>query len=144
LGRLDAVPRPPRDEPRHRGGRGFDTLLYSDVVLPRRPGPVRGYQLVDDVALHDPEFEALLHRAVDRHLVVHLAADLGHRPGDVELAESRARLLKRWGVTEDELPGFLATCDLDEERLDGLVLHHALQRTMRRWMLDGVALERNR
>jgi SAM-dependent methyltransferase len=144
LARLDDVPPPDRDRPRHLGGRGFDTLLYSDVTLPRRPGPVRGYQVVDDLALHDPDFEALLHRAVDRNLVVHLAADLGHRPTDDELASTRDRLLRSWGVGEDDLPDWLAGSDLDQDRLEGLVLHQALHRRMRRWMLDGVALERNR
>jgi precorrin-6B methylase 2 len=144
LARLDDVPPPDRDRPRHVRGRGFEALLSGDVTLRRRAGEVRGYQLVDDVALHDPDYERLLHRAVDRHLAVHLAADTGQWPDDDELAATRARLLARWGVTEESLPAWLDSADLDEERLAALVLHEAIQRKMRRWMLDGVALERNR
>ena len=144
LRRVDDVPAPPRDHPRHLSSRGFDALLYSDVMVQRRAGGLRGYQLVDDVALHEPDFEQLLHRAVDRNLLVHLSADLGQDITDDERAAARERLLRGLGLTEDDVTAWLATCDLDEKRLEQLAQHQARIFKLRRWMLDGVSLERNR
>ena len=113
-------------------------------MVQRRAGALRGYQLVDDVALHLPDFEELLQRAVDRNLLVHLSADLDQQVSDDERAAARARLLRQLGLTEDDVPAWMATCDLDEQRLARLVQHQARLFKLRRWMLDGVALERNR
>ena len=144
LDHVDDAPSPPREQPRHLDSRGFDALLYSDVMVQRRVGALRGYQLVDDVALHLPDFEELMQRAVDRNLLVHMSADLDQQVSDDERAAARARLLRQLGLTEDDVPAWMATCDLDEQRLARLAQHQARLFKLRRWMLDGVALERNR
>ena len=144
LGRLDDVPLPPREQPLHLRSKGYDALSYADVTVRRRAGSLRGYQLVDDVALHEPDFEELLHRAVDRTLLVHLSVDLDQRLSDDECAAARARLVRRLALTEQDVPAWMAASDLDEQRLARLVEHEARLFRLRRWMLDGVALEHNR
>ena len=144
LGRLDDVPLPPREQPLHLTSKGYDALSYADVTVRRRAGSLRGYQLVDDVALHEPDFEELLHRAVDRTLLVHLSVDLDQRLSDDDCAAARARLLRRLALTEQDVPAWMAASDLDEQRLARLVEHEARLFRLRRWMLDGVALEHNR
>jgi hypothetical protein len=144
LARIDEIPRPPREEPTHRDGRGFQPLLWSDVTIARRSGSLRRYQLVDDVALHEPEFEALLERAVNRYLIGYIARDIGIEITEDELAQQRARMLRRLELTEETLPRWLAANQLDAAAFDGLMGHEAVNVRMRCWLLDTRLYERNR
>ncbi len=138
-------PRRAGTSPRHLGGRGFDTLLYSDVTLPRRPGrcAATSWSTTSRCTTRTsrpcaPRGRPAPGRAprgrpgppADRRRA-------GRRPGP----SPRPQLGRRRATARRS--GW-RTYDLDEERLAGLVLHQALHARMRRWMLDGVALERNR
>jgi hypothetical protein len=144
LSRLSEIAPPVGEAPLHREGRGFEPLLWSDVAIRRRTGSLRRYQLVDDVALHHPNFDDLLERAIDRHLVGYLASGLDVEPTRTEVEEERARILKRLGIGEDALDDWLAANDLDAERFAGLVDHEATNRRLRRWLLDSRLHERAR
>jgi hypothetical protein len=144
LARLDEISPPVGEVPLHRDGRGFQPLLWSDVEIQRRAGSLRRYQLVDDVALHHPDFEALLERAVNRHLIGYLARDIGVEVTPAEVEEQRARTLSRLGLEEDGLSDWLVINDLDEAAFASLVESEAVNTRMRRWLVDTRLYERNR
>lgn len=140
----DVQPADAAEVPRHLQGRGFEALHWTDVEVFRRTGRLRRYQLVDDVALHEPDFAALLDRAFDRHLVVQMALDLGVVPTSDEHQETRRRRLVELGIDEEGLAEWLADSDLDTAGFEELVHQEALVERMRRWVLDGNVFHRNR
>lgn len=147
LDALDPLPGPVGEAPRHRAGRGFEALQYADATVHRRTGQLRGFQLVDDVALHDPDFDGLLQRALDRRLAVQVALDHEIEAGEDELALGRVLLLRRHGVDPDDVAAveaWMTDNDLDEQRLGDLVHQVVLGDRVRSWLLDGNMLERNR
>ena len=144
LARIDRLPAPDSEEPLHRDGRGFQPLLWSDVTIRRQGTELRRYQLVDDVALHHPDFDCLLERAANRYLVAYLAREAGVSLNETEISDQRARTLRRLGLDDEGLEAWLADNDLEPEAFDGLIEHEALNTRMRRWLLDTRLYERNR
>jgi hypothetical protein len=144
LARLDQIPQPRGEVPLHREGIGFQPLRWSDVAIPRSAGSLRRYQLVSDAALHHPDFEGLLERAANRHIVNVLAWEFGAKVSAAEVEEQRARILDRLGLTEESLPDWLVANDLDEARFTSLVKEEATVTRMRRWLLSTLLSERNR
>jgi len=144
LARLDEIPPPVGEVPLHRQGRGFQPLLWSDLVVKRRAGSLRRYQLVADVALHEPDFDGLMERAASRYLGEILAHEMGVRVSPAEVEEQRARILSRLGLTDDSLGDWLAANDLDEAPFLALVEQEAVNTRMRRWLLATRLFERNR
>jgi len=144
LRRLDEIPPPRGEVPRHREGRGFQPLLWSDVTIRRSAGSLRRHQLVADAALHHPDFDGLMERAANRRLVGHLAWEFGVEVSPAEVEEQRAVMLTRLGLTEESLPEWLAANDLDDARFTALVEEEATGARMRRWLLASLVVDRNR
>lgn len=144
LARIDEIPPPDREDPLFRDGRGFQPLLWSDVVVDRPTGSLRRYQLVNDVTLHHRDVPGLLRRAVDRQLVAEVARQAGVSPTSDEVAEQRSRMMRRLGVSDETLDEWLAANDLDGEAFDELVRSEATGERTRRWYVDLLLYERMR
>lgn len=144
LGRIDAIPAPAAEVPLFLEGRSLEPLRWSDVTLERHGTTMRRYQLVNDVTLHEPDFDELLARACDRYLALELAADVGITASDRAVAEQRREFLARHDLTEETLPEWLSANDLDEAGFAVLLEHEAILTHARRWLLDSRLWERTR
>lgn len=131
-------------EPRERSGGLARAMRSCDTEVERSTGRVLRYQIIDDVALHEPDFEQLQERALHRAIAVSYAEDFGFEPTSEELNEERSRFLLRMGLTEETLPAWLEGNDLDETDLEELIVDEAKTHRLRRWYLALQGYERNR
>ncbi|MBF4770508.1 hypothetical protein ISU10_22270 [Nocardioides agariphilus] len=141
---IDEIRPPVAERPLDLEGLGLEPLLWSDVLVERSAGRLRRYQLVADAALHEPDYPALMDRALDGYLVDALALEYDVRVTSEEVAEQRATMHDRLGVTEEGLEAWLADNDLDRPTWEALVVREATRARMRRWMLTTRIIERNR
>lgn len=144
LARLDAIPPPTAETPLHIDVHTFSALLSSDTAIERDGVSLRRYQLVNDVALHEPEFEQVVHRALERRLLTSLAGDFGVRIDPAEHEDQRRRLLVRLGLTVDTLDAWLVDNDLDLAAFEALVGQEAIVARFRRWTADMETFDRGR
>jgi len=141
---LVGVPMPELEAPLHLFGRVGESMAESDTLVPSATTPLRRYQLVNDLALHDSDFEQLSQRAIDRLLALEYAFETGATVTAEEVASERARFLLNRSLTEDDLGDWLVANDLDEDSFTRLMEEEALRRRMQRWALDTRLYGRNR
>ena len=138
------VPKPPHDEPLHLFGRIGESMQSTDTLVPSSPHPLRRYQLVNDVALHDPDFERFSQRALDRAVVLEYAYEAGIEPTPEEIEQEAARFFATIGLTEEQIPEWVEANDFMPGELDRFLRDEACRRHMQRWALDVRLYERNR
>lgn len=138
------VPRPTYEEPLHLLGRIGGAIRVTDTTLQSATHPLRGYQLVDDVALHDPDFEQLSQRALDRAAVLEYAAEAGVQLTEAEIAREAKRFFSSIGIEDEKIPEWASANDLTPKDLDRFLRDLALRRHMQRWALDVRLYESNR
>lgn len=138
------LPKPSSERPRHLFGRIGEAMLSSDTLVPSSDHPLRRYQLVNDVALHDPDFERLSQRALDRAVVLEYAYEAGVEPTPEEVEQETARFFTMIGVAAEEIPEWIAANDFRPGELERLLTDEARRRHMQRWALDVRLYERNR
>jgi hypothetical protein len=143
LDRAD-VPKPACEQPRHLFGRIGEAMLSSDTLVPSSDHPLRRYQLVNDVALHDPDFEKLSQRALDRAVALEYAYEAGVEPTPEEIARESAHFFASIGVSPEQIPEWIAANDFRPGELERLLADEARRRHMQRWALDVKLYERNR
>jgi hypothetical protein len=136
LAGIDDIPAPVADTPLFLDVHTYTSMRGSDVAITRRGVSLRRYQLVNDVALHDPDFERLFERAVERELLAGIAEQFGLEVGAEEIAEQRQLTLRRLGITEETLGEWLIDNDLDSERFENLIQQQAVVARFRRWTID--------
>ena len=141
---LIGVSMPVLEAPLHLFGRVGESMAESDTLVPSATTPLRRYQLVNDLALHDADFEQLSQRAIDRLLALEYAFETGATVTAEEIASERARFLLNRSLTEDDLGAWLVANDLDEGSFTRLMEEEALRRRMQRWALDTRLYGRNR
>lgn len=138
------VPKPPHDEPLHLFGRIGESMQSTDTLVPSAPHPMRRYQLVNDVALHDPDFERFSQRALDRAVVLEYAYEAGVEPTAEEIETEARRFFATIGLTEEQIPEWIEANDFMPGELDRFLRDEARRRHMQRWALDVRLYERNR
>ena len=138
------VPRPKHVEPLHLLGRIGGAIRATDTTLQSATHPLRGYQLIDDVALHDPDFEQLSQRALDRAAVLEYAAEAGVQLTEAEIASEANRFFSSIGIEDDKITEWARANDLTPKDLDRFLRDLALRRHMQRWALDVRLYESNR
>ncbi len=107
------VPRPNFEEPLHLLGRIGGAMVATDTTLQSASHPLRGYQLVNDVALHDPDFEQLSQRALDRAAVLEYAGGAGfQRPRQRSQARPPRDFFSSIGVEDDKIAEWARANDL--------------------------------
>lgn len=141
---LAGTPVPEFEKPLHLFGRIGESMWETDTLVPSSQTPLRRYELVNDVALHDDEFEALSQRALDRRLALEYAVEAGIEVSDADVADERARFLLTRSITPEILDDWLADNDLDHIGFERLIREEALRRHMQRWVLDLQLYGRNR
>lgn len=134
----------PHEAPRHLFGRIGESMQSTDTLVPSSPHPLRRYQLVNDFALHDPDFERFSQRALDRAVVLEYAFEAGVEPSDDEIVAERARFFGTLGVAEEEVGDWARANDCSSDEVDRLIRDEARRRHMQRWALDVRLYERNR
>jgi hypothetical protein len=144
LAHIDEIPPPVAETPLHIDAFTYTCMRASDTAIERNGVSMRRYQLVFDVALHEPDFDRLFDRALERFVLTNIAEDYGVAPSADELAEQRRRVLLRLDVTEDSLDAWLADNDLDAARFDELVEQEAIVRRFHRWAHDLQLFDRGR
>lgn len=140
----ESRPRPPYEAPRHLFGRIGESMQSTDTLVPSAPHPLRRYQLVNDFALHDKDFERFSQRALDRAVVLEYAYEAGVEPSDDEIAAEKARFFGTLGISGDGIDDWINQNDLTPGELDRLIYDEARRRHMQRWALDVRLYERNR
>ena len=130
------VPRPNFEEPLHLLGRIGGAMVATDTTLQSASHPLRGYQLVNDVALHDPDFEQLSQRALDRAAVLEYAGEAGVQLTEAEIASEASRFFSSIGVEDDKIAEWARANDLTTRDFDRFLRDLALRRHMQRWALD--------
>ncbi len=138
------VPKPPHDEPLHLFGRIGESMQSTDTLVPSASHPMRRYQLVNDVALHDPDFERFSQRALDRAVVLEYAYEAGVEPTPEEIEVEARRFFATIGLTEEQIPEWVEANDFMPGELDRFLRDEARRRHMQRWALDVRLYERNR
>lgn len=138
------VPKPPHEEPLHLFGRIGESMQSTDTLVPSSPHPLRRYQLVNDVALHDPDFERFSQRALDRAVVLEYAYEAGIEPTPEEIDQEAARFFATIGLTEEQIPEWVEANDFMPGELERFLRDEACRRHMQRWALDVRLYERNR
>jgi len=139
-----SVPKPPFEEPLHLFGRIGESMQSTDTLVPSSHYPLRRYQLVNDVALHDPDFERLSQRALDRAAVLEYAFEAGVEPSEDEIAIETSRFLGTLKIKEDDVENWKSENDLSDSEFLRLMRDEAKRRHMQRWALDVRLYERNR
>jgi len=140
----DNVPRPASEKPRHLFGRIGEAMLHTDTLVPSSDHPLRRYQLVNDVALHDPDFERLSQRALDRAVALDYAYEAGVEPTPEEVEQESARFFAAIGVSSEQISEWVAENDFRPGELERLLADEARRRIMQRWVLNSRLYERNR
>lgn len=138
------VPKPACEQPRHVFGRIGESMLSSDTLVPSSEHPLRRYQLVNDVALHDPDFEKLSQRALDRAVALEYAYEAGVEPTPEEIERESTHFFASIGVSAEQIPEWIAANDFRPGELERLLADEARRRHMQRWALDVKLYERNR
>ena len=141
---LVGTPVPDYEEPLHLFGRVGESMWESDTLVPSATTPLRRYELVNDFALHERDFEAFSQRALDRLLVLEYAFEAGVEASADDIANERARFLGNRDLTEETLETWLIEIDLDEAGFTRLIREEAVRRRMQRWGLDVKLYGRNR
>jgi len=136
LSRIGSIPHPESDEPLYVDVHTYISMRDSDVTVGPKSGNLRRYQLVNDVALHDADFDQLLGRAVERDLLNSLVDDFNIEITPDELVEQRRRTLAGLDIPEESLPTWLADNDLDAARFDRLIQQQAVVSRFHQWALD--------
>ena len=140
---IDGCPRPDFERVEDLAVRNMG-IHFSDVILTRSSGTVRRYQLVNDAALHLADFTDLARRATDRYAALELARDAEVVATEQQIADERARFLRRRSLTEEMLADWLVANDLDEARLHEIMGDEARLRQVRRQIQDQRFYETNR
>lgn len=140
----ESLQRRAHEAPRHLFGRIGESMQSTDTLVPSASHPLRRYQLVNDVALHDRDFERLSQRALDRAVVLEYAFEAGVEPSSDEIAAERARFFGTLGISDVGVDDWVVQNDLTPGELDRLIVDEARRRHMQRWALDVRLYERNR
>jgi len=138
------VPKPASEKPLHLFGRIGEAMLSTDTLVPSSVHPLRRYQLVNDVAMHDPDFERLSQRALDRAVVLEYAYEAGVNPTPEEIELETAHFFATIGVSTEQIPEWIAANDFGPGELERFLADEARRRRMQRWVLDTRLYERNR
>ena len=141
---LNNVPRPAHDTPLHLYGRIGEAMMVSDTLVPSAGHPLRRYQLVNDVAMHDTDFERLSQRALDRAVVLDYALEAGIEPTPEEVDRESNRFFATIGVSAEDIPAWIAANDFGPGEFERFLTDEARRRHMQRWALDVRLYERNR
>jgi hypothetical protein len=132
------------ERPLHLSTRLTEAMRDSDMLVATTDVPLRRYQLVNDIALHEQDFDAISQRSLDRLLVLEFAAEIGLQPTEAECRSERERFLAARQLTEESVGQWLIDNDLDADEFRQLLLEEATRRRMQRWALDARHYGRNR
>ena len=113
----------------------FDAFLDRDRKVQRSGMTLRLEEIARHVALHDPGYQRLLERALDRLLVDELGRAHGLEPTPDQVAEELRRLRTRLRLADDAaLARWLADNHVDERWLRAQAELQARARILRDWV----------
>ena len=116
----------------------FRSLEERDRPVDSAKGPLRQWCIGDMVTFAHPEAEDLNGRALNRKLVLLLAAQWNLEPEEHEIASEEKRLRRRFRLkTDEEFVGWKAENDLDDGDIRRLLEEEALIHRLHRWFMQG-------
>ncbi len=122
----------------------FRSLEERDRPVDSPTGPIRQWCIGDMVTFAHPEAEDLNARALNRKLVLLLAAQWGIEPEDREVEAEEKRLRRRFRLKADEdFKRWAAENDLDAGDLRRLLEEEALVHRLHRWFMQGRVCGKN-
>ena len=122
----------------------FRSLEERDRPVDSAKGPLRQWCIGDMVTFAHPEAEDLNGRALNRKLVLLLAAQWNLEPEEHEIASEEKRLRRRFRLkTDEEFVGWKAENDLDDGDIRRLLEEEALIHRLHRWFMQGRVCGKN-
>ena len=122
----------------------FRSLEERDRPVDSPTGPLRQWCIGDMVTFAHPEAEDLNARALNRKLVLLLAAQWGVEPEDREVEAEEKRLRRRFHLkTDEDFARWKAENDLDDGDLRRLLEEEALIHRLHRWFMQGRVCGKN-
>lgn len=122
----------------------FRSLEERDRPVDSTKGPLRQWCIGDMVTFAHPEAEDLNGRALNRKLVLLLAAQWNLEPEEHEIASEEKRLRRRFRLkTDEEFVGWKAENDLDDGDIRRLLEEEALIHRLHRWFMQGRVCGKN-
>ena len=116
----------------------FRSLEERDRPVDSPTGPLRQWCIGDMATFAHPEAEDLNARALNRKLVLLLAAQWGVEPEDREVEAEEKRLRRRFHLKADEdFARWKTENDLDDGDLRRLLEEEALIHRLHRWFMQG-------
>ena len=122
----------------------FRSLEERDRPVDSPTGPLRQWCIGDMVTFAHPEAEDLNARALNRKLVLLLAAHWGVEPEDREVEAEEKRLRRRFRLKADEdFARWKTENDLDDGDIRRLLEEEALIHRLHRWFMQGRVCGKN-